>query len=185
MTLALTFSFNQQGCWGWESWINLAKVSRDGNHGLISKVTSLMLYRQRFSSLFSEVDDCFQFGTGKKLRIAYELHSSSGFASLLWNHELVTLPLWPSYSSREKQDEQICACKDLCKIQWKSVCKNCKVRTYLAAQWWRLCLPVQETWVSSLTWEGPTRYRATRRVRHSYWACALEPGSSSRWARSP
>lgn len=46
-----------------------------------------------------------------------ELRSSSGFASLLGNHELVILPLRPSYSSREKQDEQICACKDLCRIQ--------------------------------------------------------------------
>ena len=34
--------------------------------------------------------------------------------------------------------------------------------TSLGAQWWRACLPMQETWVQSLTQEDPTCYRATK-----------------------
>ena len=36
---------------------------------------------------------------------------------------------------------------------------------------------MQETWVPSLIWEDPTLHGATEPVRHSYRACALEPGS--------
>ena len=45
----------------------------------------------------------------------------------------------------------------------------------LAAQWWRVRLPMQETWVQPLLWEDPTGRGATKPVSHSYWACALEP----------
>ena len=42
----------------------------------------------------------------------------------------------------------------------------------LVAQWLRLCLPMQGTWVQALVWEDPTCRGATRPVRHNYWACA-------------
>ena len=41
----------------------------------------------------------------------------------------------------------------------------------------KVCLPMQETWVRSLIREDPTCCRATKPVRHSRRAGALEPGS--------
>ena len=43
------------------------------------------------------------------------------------------------------------------------------------AQWLRIRLPMQGTWVQSLVQEDPTCRGATKSVHHSYWACALEP----------
>ena len=40
--------------------------------------------------------------------------------------------------------------------------------TSLVAQWLRICLPTQGTWVRSLVWEDPTCRRATKPVRHNY-----------------
>ena len=42
----------------------------------------------------------------------------------------------------------------------------------LVAQWLRICLPIQGTWVRALVWEDPTCRGATRPVSHNYWACA-------------
>ena len=42
----------------------------------------------------------------------------------------------------------------------------------LVAQWLRICLLMQGTRVRALVWEDPTCRRATRPVRHNYWACA-------------
>ena len=50
-----------------------------------------------------------------------------------------------------------------------------KYRASLVAQWLRIRLPMQETWVWSLAREDPTCPGATKPVRHNYWACALEP----------
>ena len=38
----------------------------------------------------------------------------------------------------------------------------------LVAQWLRICLPVQGTWVRALVWEDPTCRGATRPVSHNY-----------------
>ena len=38
----------------------------------------------------------------------------------------------------------------------------------LVAQWLRICLPMQVTWVRALVWEDPTCRRATRPVSHNY-----------------
>ena len=38
----------------------------------------------------------------------------------------------------------------------------------LVAQWLRICLPMQETWVRALVWEDPTCREATRPVSHNY-----------------
>ena len=37
--------------------------------------------------------------------------------------------------------------------------------------------------VQSLVWEDLTCPRATKPVRHNYWACAPEPASHNYWAR--
>ena len=53
------------------------------------------------------------------------------------------------------------------------------------AQWLRILLPMQGTWVRSLVWEDPTCHGATKPVCHNYWACALEPASHNYWAHAP
>ena len=60
-----------------------------------------------------------------------------------------------------------------------------KKRTSLVAQWLRIHLPMQATWVRSLVQEDPTCRGATKPVRHNYWACALEPTSHNYWAHVP
>ena len=55
----------------------------------------------------------------------------------------------------------------------------------LVAQWLRICLPMQGTWVRALVWEDPTCRGATKPVRHNCWACALEPVSHNYCARVP
>ena len=39
--------------------------------------------------------------------------------------------------------------------------------------------------VTSLVREDPTCRRATKPVRHNYWACVLEPVSHNYWAHEP
>ena len=55
-------------------------------------------------------------------------------------------------------------------------------RASLVAQWWKVYLSMQETRVWSLIWEDLTCHGATEHLRHSYWACALDQGSRSRWS---
>ena len=52
----------------------------------------------------------------------------------------------------------------------------------LVVQWLRICLPMQRTWVRALVREDPTCRRATKPVRHNYWACTLESVSHNYWA---
>ena len=42
----------------------------------------------------------------------------------------------------------------------------------LVAQWLRIRLPMQRTWVRALVWEDPTCRGATRPVSHKYRVCA-------------
>ena len=49
-----------------------------------------------------------------------------------------------------------------CNLSWAS----------LVAQWLRVCLPMQGTWVRALVWEDPTCRRATGPVSHNCWASA-------------
>ena len=58
-------------------------------------------------------------------------------------------------------------------------------RASLVAQWLRIHLPMQGTRVWALVREDPTCHRATKPVRHNYWACALEPASHNYWACEP
>ena len=48
------------------------------------------------------------------------------------------------------------------------ICKNGNHGTSLVAQWLRICLPLQGTWVQSLVWEDPTCRRATKPMHHNY-----------------
>ena len=59
-------------------------------------------------------------------------------------------------------------------------------RTSLVAQWLRIRLPMQGTWVRTLVREDPTCRGATKPVCHNYWACALlEPTCHNYWACAP
>ena len=55
----------------------------------------------------------------------------------------------------------------------------------LVAQWLRIRLPMQGTWIWSLVQDDPTCRGATKPVHHNYWACALEPMSLNYWAHEP
>ena len=59
------------------------------------------------------------------------------------------------------------------------------IGTSLVAQWLRIRLPMQGTRVQALVWDGPTCRRATKPVRHNYWACTLEPTSHNYGAHEP
>ena len=67
----------------------------------------------------------------------------------------------------------------------KNVQSKQKQGASLVAQWLRICLPMQGTWAQALVWEDPTCHRATKPMRHNYWACALEPMSHNYWAHTP
>ena len=58
-------------------------------------------------------------------------------------------------------------------------------RASLVAQWLRICLPMQGTWVWALFREDPTCRGATKPVCHNYWACTLEPASHNYWTYTP
>ena len=55
----------------------------------------------------------------------------------------------------------------------------------LVAQWWRICLPMQETWVWSLVWKYFTCHGTTKPVCPNCWAYELEPWNHNYWARVP
>ena len=61
--------------------------------------------------------------------------------------------------------------------------KSVKWGSSLVAQCLRIHLPMQGTQVQALVREDPTCRRATKSVRHNYWACTLEPMSHNYWAR--
>ena len=49
--------------------------------------------------------------------------------------------------------------------------KSYTVRASLVAQWLKVCLPMQGTWVRALVWKDPTCRGATRPMSHNCWAC--------------
>ena len=67
----------------------------------------------------------------------------------------------------------------------KSYNSKTTARASLVAQWLRIHLPRQGTWVRALVQEDPTCHRATKPVHRNYWACALEPMSHNYWALVP
>ena len=56
---------------------------------------------------------------------------------------------------------------------------NCKRRTSLAVQWLSLHLPVKQTRVPSLVWEGSTCHGAAKRAHYNCWARKLWSLSSA------
>ena len=64
-------------------------------------------------------------------------------------------------------------------------CKLHELGPSLVAQWLKIRLPMQGTWVRALVQEDPTCHRATKPLRHNYWACTLEPASHNYWAHVP
>ena len=66
-----------------------------------------------------------------------------------------------------------------------SMSKRSPSRASLVAQWLRIHLPMQGTWVRTLVQEDPTCHGATKPGHHNYWACSLEPVSHNCWARTP
>ena len=69
---------------------------------------------------------------------------------------------------------------EIVRKEWKS-----SVWASLVAQWLRIRLPMQGTWVRALVREDPTCRGATKPVCHNDWACALEPTSHNYWACMP
>ena len=53
------------------------------------------------------------------------------------------------------------------------------LQTPLAAQWIRICPPIQGTRFQSLVLEDSTGHEAAKPMRHRHWVCALEPASGS------
>ena len=61
-------------------------------------------------------------------------------------------------------------------------------RASLVAQWLRIRLPMQGTWVRALVQEDPTCHGATKPVCHNYWACEpqlLSPCATTTEAHVP
>ena len=50
---------------------------------------------------------------------------------------------------------------------WRFI-KKLKIGASLVAQWLRICLPMQGTWVRTLVWKDPTCRGATGPVSHNY-----------------
>ena len=73
------------------------------------------------------------------------------------------------------------AFKHLTKFYAPATVQVLRTRASLVVQWLRICLPMQKTWVWALVQEDPTCRRATKPVRHNYWACALQPASHNYW----
>ena len=53
-------------------------------------------------------------------------------------------------------------------MEYCAVIKNDDVGASLVAQWLRICLLMQGTWVRALVWEDPTCRGATRPMSHNY-----------------
>ena len=89
---------------------------------------------------------------------------------------------YPSNWSR-KHPVNICVRNKEWIYKWTSEwIRRTGLRTSLVAQWLRIHLPMQGTRVRALVQEDLTCRRATRPVRHNYWACALKPVSHNYWA---
>ena len=59
-------------------------------------------------------------------------------------------------------------CCTSCTAQVSPATKNCPSGTFPVAQWLRIHLPVQGTWVQSLVQEDPTCHRAAEPMCHNY-----------------
>ena len=93
--------------------------------------------------------------------VAKFLFYGEGMASTVCPHSLHVyydvLPLHPTISTlsqeRGRSDNSV---------------RNRSCRTSLVAQWLRICLPMQGTWVRSMVWGDSTCHGATKPVYQNY-----------------
>ena len=112
----------------------------------------------------------FHFETLKLETQGSNVYPLSGWICSLWDAAPLTFAratIWLKY-----------------KWMW-TFCLKYFFRASLVAQWLRIRLPMQATGVRAFVREDPTCHRATKPVRHDYWACALEPTSHNYWAHEP
>ena len=64
-------------------------------------------------------------------------------------------------------------------------CEKPPLGDFQMAQWLRIHLLMQETWVQSLVQEDPSCYGATKLLCYNYWACAPESGKHNYWVHMP
>ena len=102
-----------------------------------------------------------------------------------WSGTKPVVPLRSAFRHRQFQHVETSAGKECAQAQeshWNQelgrICIIQKTRNgqgaSLVAQWYRICLPIRETWVRSLVWDDPACLGATEPMHHSYWGCALE-----------
>ena len=77
------------------------------------------------------------------------------------------LMLWFCYGFTLLPNWKILTWLDISKIRKR----NLQFRASLVAQWYRICLPMQEAQVWFLVWEDSTCRRVTKLVHHNYWLC--------------
>ena len=82
-----------------------------------------------------------------------------------------TLPMKDQKGKFRKQSHLPKEAKDLYSENYKMRMKEIEDdtnRASLLAQWLRICLPMQGTWVRALVWEDPTCCRVTKPLHHNY-----------------
>ena len=107
-------------------------------------------------------------------------HIAGGFFTILATHGSPRILEWVAYpfsrgTSQPRNQTRVSCLENRFFASWATQ----------VAQWMRICLPVQGTWVQSLVQEDSTCPRATKPVHHNYWAHAVEPMSSNYWVLSP
>ena len=77
----------------------------------------------------------------------------------------------------------LCNSSNVAKIKQDNMNKLDKLlrqfKASLLAQWWRICLPVEETHIRALIQGGPTGLGAAKPMSDNYRACAPEPGNGN------
>ena len=101
----------------------------------------------------------------------YQLHFSQSRTKIFkfaWKHKR---PLIAKAILRKKNTAEGIRLPDF-RLYYKATVIKTVCRASLVAQWLRVCLPMQGTWVRALVWEDPTCRGAAGPVCHNYWACA-------------
>ena len=106
---------------------------------------------------------CPRFGAQERPRVGRTAGTLGFISKMLGSH-------WRAFS------------KVICQIAVLKKKKKATLGISLMPQWWRICLPMQETWILSLVQEDPTCRRATKPPHHNYVACTLEPRSCNYWS---
>ena len=109
------------------------------------------------------------------VNVIYDNHYINGEVKRTYIVEIFLHSTWSGkilmLSRLEKLSMYIVLPRAHLKMIQKDIVKN-TIGASLVAQWLRVCLPMQGTWVRALVWEDPTCHGATAPVSHNYWACA-------------